>query len=87
MMVVDRTLGTCIAKRSSSLRGADGLRDVGTIRPSTRTFHSPKADVEKALHGISSYPGGKLRYSKALPIQRATHWTTTNVATTNTRCK
>ena len=25
-----------------------------------RTFHSSKADVEKALHGISSYPGGKL---------------------------
>lgn len=31
-----------------------------TSSPPERTFHVSKADVEKALHSIQSYPGGKL---------------------------
>ena len=36
------------------------LRQLCPDLPHERTFHASKAEVQKALHDIPSYPGGKL---------------------------
>ncbi len=60
-MVVGRFLGAksiAVVRLSLVLLIAGGMQAQSAVP--ARAFHSSKADVEKALHGISSYPGGKL---------------------------
>jgi hypothetical protein len=60
-MVAGRTLGACISVviRLCCVLVMAGAMQAQSAAP-VRRFHSSKADVEKALHGIPSYPGGKL---------------------------
>ena len=61
MMVASRTLGICISDviRLCWVLVIACAMQAQSAAP-VRTFHNSKADVEKALHAIPSYPGGKL---------------------------